>query len=199
MEIPEGIKVSLQEYYVYKYQCGCGKTTQAASPTIEGTSLGPNFLTFISTARYRTGGSFEKLSKLIGDNSEIKPSQTTLNRGLSEVCEILEPVADKIATDVMNSDWMNIDETGHKLVLQGKRSQTGSKKIWVWVFGTPKAAYYHVDMHRDTNALKTVLEFRDLDKPPPISISDAYPVYLNTFETKQFCWAHLLRDYSQLC
>ena len=35
---------------------------------------------------------------------------------------------------------------------------------------------------------------REQDKPPPISVTDAYPAYLNMFETKQFCWAHLLRD-----
>lgn len=194
LEIPEKIKISLQEYHIHKYECDCGKTTQAEAPTIEGTSLGPNFLTFMTSARYRTGGSFENLSRMVEDISGVKPSQTTLNRALSKVSDSLEPVADEIATEVMNSDFINIDETGHKLVLEGKKSQQGSKKIWVWVFGTPSAAYYHVDLTRSKDALKKALEFRDTDKPPPISISDAYPAYLNMFETKQFCWAHLLRD-----
>ncbi|MCK5254913.1 MAG: transposase, partial [Deltaproteobacteria bacterium] len=157
-------------------------------------SLGLNFLNFMTSARYRTGGSFENLSRMIDDISEVKPSQTALNRALSKVSDSLESVADEIATEVMNSDYVNIDETGHKLVLEGKRSREGSKKIWVWVFGTPKAAYYHVDMTRSQDAIKTALEYRDPDKPPPISVTDAYPAYLNMFETKQFCWAHLLRD-----
>jgi len=194
LEIPEVIPVSLQQHHIYKYQCNCGKTTQAAAPTLEGTFLGPNFLTFLTTARYRTGGSFENLSKLIEDNSGVKPSQTALNRGLSKVSDLLEPVADKIASEVMNSDWLNIDETGHKLVLEGKKSQTGSKKIWVWVFGRPDGAYYHIAMHRDSAAIKSALQYRADEKPPPISVSDAYPAYLNSFDIKQFCWAHLLRD-----
>ena len=198
LEIPEVIPVSLQQHHIYKYQCDCGKTTQAAAPTLEGTSLGPNFLTFITTARYRTGGSFENLSKLIEDNAGVKPSQTALNRGLSKVSSLLEPVADTIASEVMNSEWINIDETGHKLVLEGNRANKGSKKVWVWVFATPNAAYYHIDMHRDKKALQKVLQLREPDRPPPISVSDAYPAYLNTFETKQFCWAHLLRDSKEI-
>jgi len=194
LEIPEQIPVNLQEYHIHKYECDCGKTTVAEDPTIEGTSLGPNLLTLMTTTRSRTGASFEGISKLIEDNSEVKISQTALNRGLSKVSGILEPIADEIATEVMNSDYINIDETGHKLVLEGKKSQQGSKKIWVWVFGTPNAAYYHVDMSRSKDALKTALAFRDPNKPPPISVTDAYPAYLNMFETKQFCWAHLLRD-----
>ena len=198
IEIPEQVKISVQEYHIHKYECDCGKTTQAEDPTIEGTSLGPNFLTFMTSARYRTGGSFENLSRMVEDISGYKPSQTTLNRALAKVSDALEPIANKIAVEVMNSDYVNIDETGHKLVLEGKRSQQGSKKIWVWVFGTPKAAYYHVDMTRSKDALKTALKFRDPGKPPPISISDAYPAYLNMFETKQFCWAHLLRDSKEI-
>jgi hypothetical protein len=198
LEIPEVIPVSLQQHHVYKYQCDCGKTTQAAAPTLEGTALGPNFLTFLTTARFRTGGSFENLSKLIEDNAGVKPSQTALNRGLSKISTLLEPVADTIATEVMNSKWINIDETGHKLVLEGNRAKKGSKKVWVWVFATPNAAYYHIDMHRDKKALQKVLQLREPDRPPPISVSDAYPAYLNTFETKQFCWAHLLRDSKEI-
>jgi len=140
LEIPEEITISLQEYHVHKFECDCGKTTEAEEPTIEGTSLGPNFLTFMTSARYRTGGSFENLSRLIEDISDVKPSQTALNRALSKVSDSLQPVADEIAMAVMNSDYINIDETGHKLVVEGKRSQQGSKKIWGGVFGTPNAA-----------------------------------------------------------
>ena len=197
LEIPELIKISVQEYHIHKYECDCGRTTQVEEPTIEGTSLGPNFLTFITSAHSHTGGSFENLSRMIEDISGVKPSQTSLNRALSMVSTSLKPVAEEIAVEVMNSDYINIDETGHKLVLEGKRSQKsqqGSNKIWVWVFATPNAAYYHVDMTRSQDAIKTALAFREQDKPPPISVSDAYPAYLNMFETKQFCWAHLLRD-----
>ena len=140
VEIPDQIKVSVQEHYIHMYKCECGKITQAEDPTIEGTSLGPNFLAFLTSARYRTGGSFENLSRMIEDISGVRLSQTALNRGLSKVCDSLEPVAVDIATEVMNSDYFNIDETGHKLVLERKRSQQGSKKIWVWVFGTPQCS-----------------------------------------------------------
>ncbi|MCY3415152.1 MAG: transposase [Candidatus Heimdallarchaeota archaeon] len=194
LEIPEKINVELQEHHIYKYECQCGKSTQAADVTLDGTSLGPNFLSFLTCVRKRTGASFENVSLMIEDVSGRKPSQTILNRGLSVVTQVLKPVRDTIAREVMNSEFINIDETGHKLVLEGKRAEKGSKKIWVWVFATQQAAYYHVDLKRAKTAIETALKYHDEDKPPPISISDAYPAYLNMFETKQYCWAHLLRD-----
>lgn len=194
LEIPEKIQVELQEHHIYKYECQCGKITQAADVTLEGTSLGPNFLSFLTSVRKRTGASFENISLMIEDVSGRKPSQTILNRGLSMVTQVLKPERDSIAKEVMNSEYINIDETGHKLVLEGNRADKGSKKIWVWVFATSKAAYYHVDLKRSKAAIETALKYHEEDKPPPISISDAYPVYLNMFETKQYCWAHLLRD-----
>jgi len=193
-ELPQQIQVSLQEHHVYKYECECGKTTQAADPTLEGTSLGPNFLSFLSSARKRTGGSFENLALMVEDLSGKKISQTTFNRGLSAVSQMLKPERDKIAHEVMNSEFINIDETGHKLVLEGKRAQKGSKKIWVWVFAIPTAAYYHVDLTRSQKAIKTALAYHDDNKPAPICVSDAYPAYMNMFEIIQYCWAHLLRD-----
>ncbi|MHA1912490.1 MAG: IS66 family transposase [Candidatus Kariarchaeaceae archaeon] len=105
----------------------------------------------------------------------------------------MEPVANEIATE----EWFLILLILMKLVLEGERSQ-GSKKIWVWVFGTPHTAYYHVDLFRSQNAIKTAFEFREGDKPPPIIITDAYPVYLNLFDIEQFCWIHLLRNSKEL-
>lgn len=64
-ELPEQVQISLQEHHVYKHECECGKTTQAADPTLEGTSLGSNLLSFLSSARQRTGGSFENLALMI--------------------------------------------------------------------------------------------------------------------------------------
>lgn len=194
LELPEEITVHLQEHHIHSHECDCGAVTQASDPTVEGTSLGPNFLTFVTATRYHTGGSFENISRLVEDIAGIKPSQTMLNRAIARVCDSLEPVADELATEVMNSDFIHMDETGHKLVQEGKRSQKGSKKVWVWVFATPTAAYYHVDLTRSTKAIKTAFNFIEQNKPPPKGVSDAYPAYLGSFETLQLCWAHLLRD-----
>lgn len=195
LEIPEPIEIQLQEHHIYQFVCPkTGKTTQAGNPTLEGTSLGPNLLALVTTSRYRTGGSFENIAQLIADNSTIKPSQTTMNRGVAAVSEALEQEAEKIGKEVMNSDWVNIDETSHKLVEEGKKGKVGSKKIWTWTFATANSAYYKVELSRGQKVLKQALEYRDPDRPPLIAICDCYPAYMGMFEKKQLCWAHLLRN-----
>jgi hypothetical protein len=198
-EMPIPAQIELQEHYLYKYHCSdCDKTTQAADPTVQGTSLGINFLTFLTTARYLTGSSFENIAQLIAVNTGVKPSQTSLNRGLARVCTILEPIAEEMAHTVMNSDWIKIDSTEHLLVEQRKGKSNGSKRIWVWVFASPEAAYFSVDFTRGNNALQDALEFRDNELEPPISISDCHQDFMKIFHTKQLCWNNLLQDTEEL-
>lgn len=198
LELPEVIDIRLEEHHIHEYECDCGGITRAEEPTIEGTSLGPNLLTLVTTMRYRTGASFENIAQLLYDHTNKKLSLTAINRGFGKLCESLKPESDEIASEVINSKYTQFDETGHKLVLEGKASQKGSKKIWVWVAAIANAAYYHVDLSRSKKALEKMLKFRDPEKPPMISVSDALPAYLNSFEIKQFCWAHLLRASKEL-
>jgi transposase len=203
VDIPEPMPLQLLEYHVHQYECGCGTITQASGPTLEGTALGPNLLTQLTLNRYRSGASFENLSAIINDLSHSAPSQTIINRGFGKVAEVLTPEKDKIGRRVMNNDWLQIDETGHKLVLEdasqirgssGSSGSSGSRKVWVWTFCTPESVYYYVSLKRDKKTIEKVLSYRDPSKNLPVVVCDAYPAYINTFKEKQYCWAHLLRE-----
>ncbi len=122
--------------------------------------MGPNLLTLVTTLRYRTGASFENIAQLLYDHTDKKLSLTAINRGFGKICESLKPVSDEIASKIINSKYTQFDETGHKLVLEGKRKQKGSKKIWVWIATIPNAAYYHVDLSRSKKALEKILRSR---------------------------------------
>lgn len=198
IDLPKKIVLVHTKYHIYQSKCTCGTITVANKPTLEGTCIGPNLLALNQSIRFRTGASFEKISQLLEDQTNVKLSQTAIHKGYTLLCDSLETVANEIATDVMNSEYINIDETSHKLVLEGKQSYKKSKKVWVWVAGKPTASYYHVDLTRSKKALQTMFKFIIPEAPPPISVSDAYPAYINTFEIKQFCWAHLLRDSKEL-
>lgn len=195
-ELPHKIELELQLHHIYKYACDCGAITEAGNPTLEKTILGSNLLSFISSARNKTGASFENISSMIIDLSKKCISQTTLNRGLSAVSKLLETERDKIANEVLNSSFINIDETGHKLVLEGKRSQLGSKKIWVWVFGNQNASYYHLADNRGHKALEEAFRFLE-GKNPPLMVVDGWKAH-SKFKPKQMCRAHLLRDSKEL-
>lgn len=194
LDIPEEIELKLYEYLVHKWKChSCGSGNVAPPPTLSGTSLGINLLTLITTTRYRTGGSFDNLGDLIGDNTQINPSGTAIYRGYTSVADAIEEEAEKIKRVVMNADWIQGDETGHKLVDE-KSKNVGSKKIWVWIFATPKAVAYFVESNRGHDAIDVALSYREEDKPPPACVCDVYGAYMNKFEPCQYCWAHLLRD-----
>jgi hypothetical protein len=69
----------------------------------------------------------------------------------------LTPEKDKITREVMNNDWLQIDETGHKLVLEDAsqiRDSSGSRKFWVWTFCTPESVYYYISLKRDKKTIK---------------------------------------------
>ncbi len=197
IESPEVITLRVEEYHLHKFECDCGEVTRAEEPTLEGTFLGLNLLTMVATTRYRTGASFENIAQLLYDHTDKKLSLTALNRGFGVLCNSLKPLADEIASEVINSKYTQFDETGHKLVLEGKKSQKGSKKIWVWVAAIQNAAYYHVGLSRGKKELDIMLKFRDPENFPMIGVSDALHVYLNSFDFVQFCWAHLLRASKQ--
>jgi len=49
-------------------------------------------------------------------------------------------------------------------------------------------------LSRSKKAIQTAYGFIEKGRPPPISVSDAYPAYFSMFEIMQLCWAHFLRD-----
>ncbi|MHA1912167.1 MAG: IS66 family transposase [Candidatus Kariarchaeaceae archaeon] len=199
MEMPQVAQIEIQEVHIHKFTCpSCNMTTQAAEPTLKGTSLGPKFLSFLTTARFHTGSSFENLSQLISDNTGIKPSQTALNRGLAAVCDLLEPFAEEIALQVINSEWITIDSTEHAFVEQRREMKTQTKTLWIWVFASPEVAYFSIDFSQSKNALYNLLKKRNLDLPPLISVSHCNPIYMEPFKEKQLCWACLLDNGEKL-
>lgn len=111
MEMVKPLQMALYDIHSYNFVCpACKKTTQAAEPTLQGTSLGPRFLAFLATMRFKTGRSFEDMSLTIAEITGVKISQTSLNRAIKKVCEILQDASEIIKTEIMNADniYLNI-------------------------------------------------------------------------------------------
>jgi len=198
-EIPEPIPPPrLEEHHQYEFHCQCGGITQAGDPTLPGTSLGKNYLALNTVTRYRTGSSFENMGSIVEDfnnQNDSDPSITALHRGYEAVTDLLPPLVQSIGHEVVNADYVNADETGHKLIEEGSET-TGSKKIWIWVLATVSVVFYIVHKSRGHKALKGFMDHylsNEEDRPPP-AVSDCWGAYPKIFDILQWCWAHLLRD-----
>jgi transposase len=101
------------------------------------------------------------------------------------VTRALKEVTENLLTKIKKSPFLHIDETGHKR--DGKRE-------WMWSVSTSKTAFFAILLSRGKKAMRTLIgDYKD------IVISDRYGVY-NYFssENRQFCWAHLKRDFVRL-
>ncbi len=115
LEMVKPLQMALYEIHSYHFECpACNKTTQAAEPTLQGTSLGPRFLAFLATMRFRTGRSFEDMSLTITEITGVKISQTSLNRAIKKVCAILQEYSENIKTGIMNADKIYLTIPGNK-------------------------------------------------------------------------------------
>ncbi len=198
-EIPEPIPPPrLEEHHQYEFHCECGRITRAGDPSLPGTSLGRNYLSLNTVTRYRTGASFDNMGTIVvdfNDQDESDPSTTALHRGYEAVTDLLPPLVQSIGREVVKADYVNADETGHKLVEEGT-DRNGSKKIWVWVMATVSVVFYIVHKSRGHKALKDFMDQflpNKEDRPPP-AVTDCWGVYPKIFDILQWCWAHLLRD-----
>lgn len=199
LEIPEPIPPArLEEHHQYEFHCDCGGITQAGDPTLPGTSLGRNYLSLNAVTRYRTGASFDNMGSIVedfNDQDEDDPSTTALHRGYESITDLLPPLVQSIGREVARADYVNADETGHKLVEEGSE-KNGSKKIWVWVMATASVVFYIVHKSRGHKALKVFTDQflpNKEDRPPP-AVTDCWGAYPKIFDILQWCWAHLLRD-----
>ena len=101
------------------------------------------------------------------------------------VTKALKEVTDNLLTKIKSSPFLHADETGHK---------RDGKKEWMWSISTLKAAFFAILASRGKKAMKSLIgNYKN------IVISDRYNVY-NYFcsENRQFCWAHLKRDFTRL-
>jgi transposase len=89
-----------------------------------------------------------------------------------------------IKEKIASSDYLHIDETGHKK--QGKRG-------WAWVFTSQNHTLLKLSSSRGKQVLEGVL-----GKYEGQVISDRYGVY-NYFKSnkRQICWSHLQRDFER--
>lgn len=187
IDLPE-IKPLVTEYRLYAGTCQrCGNQHNAELPPgVSRRLIGPRLLAWIGTL---TGG--YRLSKrltqgLLQDMFQIDVSLGTISQSEAVLSAALESVVQEAHEHVKRSPVVHADETGHK--------EKGNRQ-WMWVAIAGMVSVFMARMSRSTEVAKELLGAGFAGT----LIADRYAGYawINV-QKRQFCWAHLLRDFTKI-
>lgn len=124
----------------------------------------------------------------------VKISENTLNGWFKPVCELLKPLYEELKTEVLDTDYIQVDET--TLPVIDKESHQ-AKKEYLWVVRSvmKKLVFFHYD--EGSRSQSTVVSL--LESYKGYLQSDGYNAY-NVFDNKEQvclvgCMAHIRRKY----
>jgi transposase len=193
----------------------CEKMVQVPAPSrpIDGSMAGAGLLAHVLVSKfddhlplYRQNEIFARLGADIPDS--------TLVDWCGRACQVLAPMADRIATKIMASDLLHADDTPIRVLdrsLRDKGLGKGVKKGRIWAYvsdqrpwagaAPPGAVYYFAPDWKEDHV------HEHLKRSRGILQADGYKGYAKLYEpeadgTARFreaaCWAHLRRDFHDI-
>jgi len=124
----------------------------------------------------------------------VKISENTLNGWFKPVCELLKPLYEELKTEILQTDYIQVDET--TLPVIDKESHQ-AKKEYLWIVRSvmKKLVFFHYD--EGARSQSTVVSL--LESYSGYLQSDGYNAY-NVFDQKNHvclvgCMAHIRRKY----
>lgn len=166
----------------------CGRTVRArhAEQVSEATGaaavqIGPSLIALAATLNKECGMSYGRMARLFGMVFGVTVAPSTLNRALTRLARVVEPLSEKIGKRVRSGPMLSPDETGWKI---------GGHKAWLHVAATREDSYYMITRGRGTREATTLI---GIDYEGTI-VRDGLLSY-RVFEkaNAQTCLAHLLR------
>ena len=181
--IPE-IKPRVIEYRRASLRCSCcGENTRAPLPAgVPAGSFDPRTMAVVA---YLTGThrvSKRGLQEMFQTLFNIPIGLGSISAIESKVSDALEAPVDE-AKDYIQSEEKVIyaDETGWR---------EGRQKAWLWVAATPSVVVFMIHLRRSKEAAMELL-----GKFKGVLVTDRAGAYNDHPGKRQFCWAHLLRDF----
>lgn len=174
------------EHRFHSLRCGCGAVTTAKSAAVvhEG-MFGPNLT---ALAALLTGAFFQSRRSAVEMLDSVFNCPMSLG-GLSS-CEesvsnaLAGPVAE-IRESVLSSSVVHADETGFRL---GNR-----RKGWLWVAVGSGLVFFLLQAKRGIEGATALLSgFRG------VLVSDRWGGYNRHSGQRQYCWAHVKRDFTRI-
>jgi transposase len=185
-ELPE-IAVVVLEHRTHRLRCpGCrAKTTAELPAEFPGSAFGPRLQAAVVTMSARNRISRRDMAELAGDLFGLSLSTGGVDAVCQRASAALEGPHERLASSVLGSPALNVDETGWRTAGEGRA---------LWTATTPAAAIFRVaeDRHRDRLCELIGEDFSG------IVCSDRWWAYDHLDpECRQACWEHLKRDFTR--
>jgi transposase len=182
-ELPP-IGVVYTEHRTHRLRCpGCRERTRAKLGAIGESAFGPGLQAAVVALTARNRISRRDMSELLGELFGVRISVGSIDAICQRASGLLAGPHERLASQVLGSGAVNVDETGWFLAGENRT---------MWTAATAQAAIFQIveDRHRD--------RLEELLGPgfQGIVTSDRWWAYdLLDPEQRQACWSHLQRDF----
>lgn len=184
VDLPE-IEAIVTQFDCLKYKCqSCHKRCMGTLPEgVPFSAFGPKLMAFISCLTGRFHMSKREAMLLLKDLYKVDLSEGSVINVEENVAKSLEKIYEKIHHYAIEG-WLPryLDETPWR---------NDGKRHYVWVGTTEEAVYYRIDPHRSQEAL---LKLIGTKRSSP-AVTDRYNAYNILDGPRQYCLAHLIRDF----
>jgi len=124
-----------------------------------------------------------------------EPSKSTVNDWFISVCTLLEPLYQQLEKELLNSSYIQADESPIKVQDKNKSGKTHQGYMWVMQDPVSKIVIFHYNKSRSHHAIKQILEYY-----VGWLQCDGYSAYdklaqINENIKLAGCWVHARRKY----
>ncbi len=170
-------------YIAHRVKCPNCQYISESGPQNKGTIFGPGTLSLLGSLWYDLRAPLNRLSLLFEGIVGEEFSDAVFYNGLAAIDEKLEPITDGFKQEVLDADYVGIDETGYPVSIEGREMN------WIWVFNTNDHVFYEFRESRGKVELEEIW-----DRPPEdvIPMVDGWHSY-SYFPVIGRCWSHILR------
>lgn len=179
VDLPEKLAVCT-EHIIAHYHCTtCNKDIAAAEI---GGRYGPRIKSLAARLKEQ-GLSCQETALIIKEMGFLSFCPATVVMIMVFFSTLLQPIRDRLEREILESPYINADETGLR-----KDGQSG----YVWGLFTKGIALLNAEMSRGK-----IIANNLLSKFLGITISDGYLGY-DDVALRQRCWSHLIREFEEL-
>ena len=184
-EVPP-IQPRVVEYQLHRLTCsGCGTTTRATLPEgVPHGSFGPRLRAMLSLLAGEFRLSKRPVQRLVKDLMGLGISLGMISKLERQTATVLGPVDAELAEAVRVAPATHIDETPWR---------EANGKAWLWIGTSDRSTHFRISPKRDAETARAILG----DDPGKVAICDRFSAY-GWVKKKQWCWAHLRRDFQAM-
>lgn len=193
----------------------CEKMVQVPAPSrpIPGSMAGPNLLAYVLVSKFDDHLPLYRLNEIFARMGADIPDSTLVD-WCGRAMKVLQPLTERIETEIMASDLLHCDDTPIRVLDRSRRDKGLGKgvkqgRIWAyvrdqrpWAGTAPPGAVYYFAPDRKGEHVR-----QHLQGSSGILQADAYAGFNKLYEkradgSRQFreaaCWAHLRRDFHDI-